>query len=156
MDEHDTRQTSLELIESAEAAYLTSIDEDGFPQTRSMFNLRNKQKFPKLTKIFSDHTQDFMLLFTTNTSSTKISQIRNNPSVCVFFCKPAEFHSLALTGTIEIVDDAKIREALWHDGWERYYPGGPNDPDHTVIRLYPFKARGWYKSQIYSFKIGAQ
>ena len=156
MTEKEARQTSLNLIESADAAYLTPIDEDGFPQTRCMFNLRNKQKFPKLTDIFKDHTDDFMLLFSTNTSSTKIRQIRNNPSVCVFFCNPSGFHSLALTGTIEIVDDAKIREALWQDGWERYYPGGPNDPDHTVLRLYPFKARGWYKSQVYFFKIGPQ
>jgi general stress protein 26 len=156
MDENEARQTSLDLIESADAAYLTPIDEDGFPQTRCMFNLRNKQKFPKLTTIFNDHTKDFMLLFSTNTSSTKISQIKQNQSVCVFFCKPSEFHSLALTGTIEIVDDARIREALWHEGWERYYPHGPNDPDHTVLRLYPIKARGWYKSHVYSFKIGTK
>ncbi|MCK4941021.1 pyridoxamine 5'-phosphate oxidase family protein [candidate division WOR-3 bacterium] len=154
MDEHEAKRVSLDLIESAEATYLTSIDEEGFPQTRSMFNLRNKHKFPKLVQIFSDHTNDFMIYFTTNTSSTKINQIKSNPSVCAFFCNPNEFHSLALTGTIEIVDDVRVREALWHEGWERYYPGGPNDPDHTVLRLYPFKARGWYKSQTYSFKIG--
>lgn len=153
MNEQETKQIGLDLIESATAAYLTSIDEKGFPQTRSMFNLRNKQQFPKLVEIFSDHTDDFMIYFTTNTSSTKITQMKSNPSVCAFFCNPTEFHSLALTGTIEIIDDAKVREALWHDGWERYYPKGPNDPDHTVLRLYPFKARGWYKSQTYSFKI---
>ena len=25
-------------------------------------------------------------------------------------------------------DDSALRHAIWNEGWERYYPGGPDDP----------------------------
>jgi phosphatidylethanolamine-binding protein (PEBP) family uncharacterized protein len=55
----------------AEAAYVTTIDPDGFPQTRAMFNLRRKEQFPGLASLFKDHQYDFLVYFTTNTSSLK-------------------------------------------------------------------------------------
>lgn len=152
MNDRETRCTSLELLGSAEGAFVTTIDEHGYPQTRCMFNLRNKMKFPKLVSIFEDHTDDFMILFTTNTSSAKIAQIKKNPAVCVYYCIPDESNGLMLSGDIEILNDPKIREELWHDGWERYYPAGPNDPDHTVLRLYPAKAKGWAKGRAFNFE----
>ena len=154
MDIDEIRRACLELLESAAATFLTTIDEQGCPQTRCMFNLRNRKKFPKLIEIFENHPDDFMILFTTNTSSTKVAQIRENPAVCAYYCKTDEFHGLMLAGNIEIVDDPKIREQLWHDGWERYYPTGPNDPDHTVLKLLPTKAKGWYKGRAFSFEFG--
>ena len=59
-----------------------------------------------------------------------------------------------LAGDIEVVDDSGIRNALWTDGWEVFYPGGPDDPDHTVLRLYPEYATSWYKGQRFEFNIG--
>jgi len=152
MNDREIRRTSLELLESAEGAYVTTIDEYGYPQTRCMFNLRNKTKFPKLVDIFENHKDDFMILFTTNTSSAKTAQIKKNPAVCVYYCKPDKFHGLMLSGEIEILNDPGIREELWHDGWERYYPAGPDDPDHTVLRLYPTKAKGWAQGQAFNFE----
>ena len=94
-----------------------------------------------------------MVLFTTNTSSDKVSQIKENPAVCVYYCKPEVFHGLMLSGNIEIVDDSRVKEQLWHDGWERYYATGPNDPDHTVLRLFPVQAKGWYNGRKFSFEL---
>jgi general stress protein 26 len=151
LDEKEIKQVSLELMESAESAFLTTIDQNGYPQTRCMFNLRNTETFPKLIDMFNDHQEDFMILFTTNTSSAKVGHIRKNSAVCVYYCKPGEFHGLMLSGNIEIVDDPKIKEQLWHEGWERYYATGPNDPDHTVLRFLPAMAKGWYKGRTFSF-----
>jgi general stress protein 26 len=156
MNTEEIKRASLELLDSAEAAYVTTIDQEGRPQTRCMFNLRNKSKFPKLIDMFSDHQHDFTIYFSTNTSSEKVAQIKKNPAACVYYCQPEDFHGMMLSGNIEIVDDPKIRESLWHDGWERYYPTGPHDPDHTVLRLRPAKAKGWYKGRAFAFEIGAQ
>lgn len=153
MSDINIKVASLKLLESADAAYVTTLDEEGYPQTRCMFNLRNTQKFPKLIDVFKDHKDDFMVLLTTNTSSEKITQIRKNPAVCVYLCKPDRFHGLMLSGNMEIVDDRTLKEALWHKGWERYYPKGPHDPDHTVLRLYPIKAKGWYESHTFAFEL---
>jgi len=155
LSDREIKKVSLELLESADAAYVTTIDQEGYPQTRCMFNLRNRQKFPKLIELFETHKDDFMVLFTTNTSSAKISHIKKNPAVCVYYCKSEEFHGLMLSGNVEIVDDHRIREQLWHEGWKRYYPMGANDPDHTVLRFLPVKAKGWYKGRAFKFEFEA-
>jgi pyridoxamine 5'-phosphate oxidase len=153
MDEKEIKHLSIKLIESADAAYVTTIDSGGYPQTRCMFNLRNKKQFPTLVRVFSDHKDDFMILLSTNTSSEKVAQVKDNTAVCLYYCKPGEFHGLMLSGDMEILEDPGIRESLWQEGWERYYPKGPQDPDHTVLRIYPVKAKGWYQGHSFQFTL---
>jgi len=43
----EVKKSALTLISESKAAYLTTIDSDGFPITRAMFNLRNKEQFPE-------------------------------------------------------------------------------------------------------------
>jgi general stress protein 26 len=121
-----------------------------------MFNLRYKEQFPSLVEIFQEHEENLLVYLGTNTSSTKIDQIKANPAGCVFYCNYKEFHSLMLAGRIEIVNDPEIKKALWQDGWEIYYPSGPDDPDYTVLRLLPIKAKGWYKDQAFEFSLGGK
>ena len=154
MDTQEIKKASLELLKSADAAYVTTVDANNRPHTRCMFNLRNKEKFPKLIEMFETHEDDFMILLTTNTSSAKIAHIKKNPAVCIYYCKPVKFHGLMLAGNVEIVDDPRTKELLWHDGWERYYPTGPHDPDHTVLRLIPSTAKGWYNGRIFTLEFG--
>ncbi|UCD19366.1 MAG: pyridoxamine 5'-phosphate oxidase family protein [candidate division WOR-3 bacterium] len=148
----ELKKACLDLIASVDEAYVTTVDERGYPQTRCMFNLRSKKRFPRLVDIFRSHSDDFMVLFTTNTSSAKITHIRQNPAACIYYCIPDGFEGLMLSGDLEIVDDPKIREEIWHPGWEQYYPQGPHDPDHTVLRLCPTKAKGWMKTEPFSFE----
>ncbi|MHA1902747.1 MAG: pyridoxamine 5'-phosphate oxidase family protein [Candidatus Thorarchaeota archaeon] len=150
-DEH--KKIAIQLMETAKAVFVTTIDKTGYPQTRAMFNLRNKEQWPKLIPLFGDHNEDFMALFTTNTSSTKIADIRRNSAVSVYYCNPDEWRGLMLGGNIEIVDDSELKKSLWHDGWEKYYPGGYDDPDHTVLRIFPTVGRGWNLSTTYRFDL---
>ena len=137
MDEIEGKILGRQLMEVAEAAYLTTIDEQGFPNTRAMFNLRNRSHFPLLRDIFAAHREDFLILFTTNTSSKKVEQVKRNPLGCVFYCIPMEFRGLMLAGRIQTVADPTLREKLWQEGWERYYPLGKEDPDYEVLGMYP-------------------
>ena len=82
MDKEFIKQ-GLELIKKADAAYLTTIDKNGFPSTRAMLNLKNSKQFPKLVDFMSQFDNDLTLFFTTNTSSTKVSHIINNAK-CLF------------------------------------------------------------------------
>jgi len=43
MELEETKNLCLELVETSKAAYLTIIDPEGYPITRAMFNLRNKE-----------------------------------------------------------------------------------------------------------------
>lgn len=153
MDKNDALKLSIGLMEIAEAAYVTTIDHDGFPQTRAMFNLRRKEQFPGLAALFKDHRDDFLVYLTTNTSSPKIAHIKKNPKVSIYYCKPSEFRGLMLSGEIEIVTERAEKENVWQKGWEMYYPGGVNDPDHTVLRLRPRKAKHYHQLDSFQFDL---
>ncbi|MFW9962450.1 MAG: pyridoxamine 5'-phosphate oxidase family protein [Candidatus Sifarchaeia archaeon] len=152
----DNDQLCLHLLETAWPVYLTTIDSKGFPQTRAMFNLRNKERYPKLIPIFENHRSDYMILFSTNTSSTKMADIRKNKAASVYYCNPGNWHGVMFGGEIEIVQDSKLKKDIWHDGWERYYPGGYDDPDHTLLRIIPTVARGWTGSSTFRIELGDQ
>jgi len=155
MEEQEVRQWSLALMETAEAAYLTTVDETGYPRTRAMLNLRNRKQWGVLAPMFDGHHEDFLVYFSTNTSSSKVRQIRANPHVSVYFCHPGQFHGLMLGGDIEIVTDPALKHRLWQRGWEVYYPIGRDDPDYTILRLLPAFARGWTGEGPFAFEIGA-
>lgn len=153
MDAREARRWALALLETADATYLTTMDRDGFPQTRAMLNLRNKRQWPTLREVFQGHEEDFLLYFSTNTSSAKVAQIEANPKVSAYFCKPAAFHGLMLAGTIELVTDQTLKKRIWQDGWEVYYPRGVNDPDYTLLRLLPTVAKGWTGQGPFAFDL---
>jgi general stress protein 26 len=149
----EIKKGCIELIETAPAVYVSSIGEGGYPHTRSLFNLRNKEQFPSLAHLFEGHQDDFMTYFSTNTSSSKLRQIIANPKVSLYYCKPEQFLGLMLAGDMEIVKEHDIKKALWVEGWERYYPSGRHDPDYTVLRIYPKFTQGWYGSFRYAFRL---
>ncbi|MHA2141326.1 MAG: pyridoxamine 5'-phosphate oxidase family protein [Candidatus Thorarchaeota archaeon] len=149
----DLRKVCVKLLNEAWPAYVTTIDSDGYPQTRAMFNLRNAEKFPKLESFFSKK-DDFFVIFTTNTSSTKMENIRTNPKASVYYCRPDESRGAMFGGILKIVTDDDVKQAIWHDGWERYYPSGYDDPDHTVLQFHSKIARGWDQSRTFQIKLG--
>ena len=154
MDEKRARILSLELMEISKAAYLTTIDAQGFPQTRAMVNLRRKEQYPGLHGLFKEHDEDFMIYFSTNTSSEKIAHIKSNPKVSVYYCKPEQIRGVGLCGEIEIIMAKEIKEAIWQPVWEIYYPEGLDDPDYTVLRLFPSFAKIYHQLDRARFNIG--
>jgi general stress protein 26 len=153
MDMNELKRVNVELMAASEAVFLTTIAPGGYPHTRAMLNLRNRRQYPSLADFFKEHDKEMLIYFTTNTSSEKITQIKANQSVSVYYCLPKKFHGLMLGGKIEIVNDPEIKKRLWQDNWTMYYPKGYDDPDHTVLRLKPEFARGWYNSARFEFKL---
>ncbi|MEW5869313.1 MAG: pyridoxamine 5'-phosphate oxidase family protein [Chloroflexota bacterium] len=152
MTSEEIQATCLEIIETAPIVYVTSIADDGYPHTRAMFNLRNREMFPRQIPLFAGHEADFLIYLSTNTSSHKLQQMRDNPKVSLYYCHPSQFKGVMLLGDIEIVDSSELRQALWNEGWERYYPSGPDDPDHTALRLRPKSAEGWSNARRFEFQ----
>jgi general stress protein 26 len=149
MDEAERKRRILELIETAEVVYLTTVDADGYPRTRAMLNLRNREQYPRQAELFAAHANDLLAYFTTNTSSSKLRDLAGNPRACAYYCHPRRFRGVALVGDIEVVKRTDIRQAVWQEGWVRYYPGGPDDPDHSILCLRPKYATGWYESETF-------
>ncbi|MDH5482177.1 MAG: pyridoxamine 5'-phosphate oxidase family protein [Candidatus Bathyarchaeota archaeon] len=156
MNENEAKHFSLQLMETAWAVYVTTIDEEGLPNTRAMDNLRSKERFPKLVNLFKTHEDDLWILLSTNTSSAKIEQIEKNPAVSAYYCEPRKFHGVMLNGMIEIAKDSELKKAVWHDYWTKFYPKGVDDPDYTLLSLHPTRAKGWHGEGSFSFTLKAQ
>ena len=133
------------LIKKAAAAYLTTIDENGFPSTRAMFNLRNSVQFPKLASFMSQFDNSLTSFFTTNTSSIKMRQIIKNPKVAVYYCDTVIYQGLMCQGNIEIENDKSVKHSIWHEEWKMYYPEGRDSEDYTILRLQPFYAKSYFQ-----------
>lgn len=132
----DITKIGAELIRRSIVAYLTTIDANGFPSTRAMFNLKNSKQFPELVDFMSKH-DDLTLFFTTNTSSDKVKHIMNNPKVSVYYCDTDLYQGFMCQGEIEIVKDKPIKHAIWHEEWKVYYPDGKDSEDYSILRLKP-------------------
>ena len=152
MDEQTARRLSLELMSLAKAACLTTIARDGYPETRAISNLRNEEMFGGLSTLFAEHDNDFLVYFSTNTSSNKVAQIRANPRVSVYFCQPEQWRGLMLGGNMEVSNDPELKKAIWQDGWELYYPTGPADPGYSILKLIPEIAKYYHQLDTTEFR----
>ena len=92
----DAQKTIGNLIDKQSTAYISSVDEDGFPNMKAMLPPRKREGI----KTF---------YFTTNTSSMRVSQYRSNPKACVYFCDRRFFRGVMLTGTAEVLEDSESK-----------------------------------------------
>jgi general stress protein 26/ketosteroid isomerase-like protein len=146
-------QRCVALMETASACYLTAVDNDGFPQTTAMLNLRNTRQFPSLAPLYQGQKNDFLIYLTTGMQSPKLARIRANPKVSLYYCDPDSIHGLMLGGEIEIVSDPEIRNRVWQKGWTVYYPNGPEGPEYGVLRLAPSVAKGCCQGRAFNFDV---
>ena len=115
------------MIENAKNVYVSSVDENGYPNTKAMFSLQRDG--------LGIH------YFSTNLSSMRASQFKLNPKACIYFSNEATHHGIMLIGTMEICTDTYHKELLWREGFERYYPQGINDDDYCVYKFTAEKGR---------------
>ena len=156
MELNEVKKLSIELIENSLVAYLSTIDADGFPITRALLNTRYKERYPEFSKFFNELEDKYVMYFSTNTSSSKIDHIKENPKVSVYFCDPQDFKGVMFGGEAEIVEDMDIKRQFWVDASIRYYPKGLEDPDYTILRFNPRNAIFYYKLQQFKFALSGQ
>ena len=126
------------LVESAKNVYVSSVDENGYPNTKAMLSLQRDG--------FGIH------YFSTNLSSKRAAQFKANPKACIYYCDESAFHGLMLTGKIEVCTDAYHKQLLWREGFECYYPKGVTDDDYCVYKFTAEKCR-YYPGSSETFDI---
>jgi general stress protein 26 len=120
ISETQAKADGLKLVARSKVALLGTVGKDGFPEIRAMLKSGN------------DDLKT--ILFTTNTSSRKVRQIRADPRACVYFTDNARFKGLRLIGNAEILLDPASKRELWLPWFEQYYKG-PEDPDYALVRF---------------------
>ena len=131
----DAEKTIGNLIDKQKTSFLSSVDTDGFPNTKAMLPPRKREGIREF-------------YFTTNTSSMRVGQYRENPRACIYFCDKRFFRGVMLVGTVEVLEDSASKEMIWQEGDTLYYPKGVTDPDYCVIHFTAHKGR--YYSQFHS------
>lgn len=136
----DAEKTIGNLIDKQNVSFISSMDLDGFPNTKAMLPPRKREGI----KTF---------YFTTNTSSMRVSQYRGNPKACIYFCDRRFFRGVMLIGTMEVLEDSQSKEMIWQEGDTMYYPKGVMDPDYCVLRFTAVKGRFYSSFKSESFTI---
>ena len=136
----DPEQTIGKLIEKQGVAFLSSVDEEGFPNTKAMLPPRRREGI----KTFC---------FSTNTSSIRVAQFRQNPRACLYFCDKRFFRGVMLLGRVEVLEDSESKKSIWQAGDTLYYSQGVTDPDYCVLRFIAEKGRYYSNFKSESFDI---
>ena len=118
----DTEQTIGNLIDKQSVSFISSVDSEGFPNTKAMLAPRKRDGIK-------------VIYFSTNTSSMRVNQFRKNPKACIYFCDKRFFRGVMLKGTIEVLEDAASKKMLWQEGDTLYYSKGVTDPDYCVLKF---------------------
>lgn len=118
----DTEKTVGNMIDHQKTSFISSIDNEGFPNTKAMLKPRKREGIKHI-------------YFSTNTSSMRVEQFRENPKACVYFCDTRFFRGVMLKGTVEVLTDEEIKREIWVPGDEIYYKEGVTDPDYCVLKF---------------------
>jgi general stress protein 26 len=105
-----------EIMNSAHNCALITLDKDGNPGVRTM------DPFPP--------EDDFTVWFGTNPNSRKVSQIKNNPNVALYYADSDETGYVAMHGIAQIVNKESEKEKRWKKEWGDYYK---NKTDNYIL-----------------------
>ena len=97
----DPVKTIGNLIDKQGVSFISSVDEEGFPNTKAMLPPRKREGIQ-------------VFYFTTNTSSMRVTQYRKNPQACIYFCDRRFFRGVMLTGTMEVLEDSSYKIGRAH------------------------------------------
>ena len=136
----DIEKTIGNLIDKQSISYISSIDKDGFPNTKAMLKPRKRNGIAEI-------------YFSTNTSSMKVESFRNNPKACVYFCDKRFYRGIMLKGSIEVLEDSKSKEMIWQTGDTMYYKKGVTDPDYCVLKFTTISGRYYSNFKSEDFEI---
>lgn len=130
------------FIKRQKVAFICSVDGEGFPNVKAMLRPR------KVTGI-----KDFY--FSTNTSSMRVKQYRDNPSASIYFYHKGliRYEGVMLRGKMEVLTDAASKEMIWRRGDTMFYKGGVTDPDYCVLKFTAQSGRYYRDLKTESFEI---
>ena len=117
-----SQQTIEKMIDNTGVSIISSVDENGFPNTKAMLPPRKREG---ITTFY----------FTTNTSSMRVMQYRSNNKACIYFFDKRFFRGVMLLGRMEVLTDQETKNMIWQEGDTMYYPLGVSDPDYCVLKF---------------------
>ncbi|WP_411766167.1 pyridoxamine 5'-phosphate oxidase family protein [Winogradskyella sp. A3E31] len=129
---HKRMKAAREIMTSTKTCALITLDEEGRPRVRAM-----EPFIPE---------SDFTVWFGTNTKSRKITQIKKDPKVTLYYLDSDGSGYVMIHGIAQIVNDQKEKDKRWKVGWENFYTN--KNEDFILLKVVP----EWM--EVFSFKYG--
>ena len=130
------------FIDKQSVAFISSIDEEGFPNTKAMLRPRKRSGLKEF-------------YFSTNTSSMRVKQFINESKACIYFYHKGlvKYEGVMLTGKMEVLTDQGSKNMIWKKGDTMFYKNGVTDPDYCVLKFTAIKGRYYCDLKTESFDI---
>lgn len=130
------------FIDKQRVAFISSIDEEGFPNTKAMLKPRKRSGLKEF-------------YFSTNTSSMRVKQFINESKACIYFYHKGlvKYEGVMLTGKMEVLTDQGSKNMIWKKGDTMFYKKGVTDPDYCVLKFTAIKGRYYCDLKTESFDI---
>lgn len=90
------------------------------------------------------------IFFMTSANSSKIADIKANPTVTLTFQNASQFVSLSGRATVE--RDRAMIESLWKEPMKAWFPMGNEDPDICIIHFTPEDGEYWNNAGVQGLK----
>lgn len=130
------------FIDRQKVGFVCSIDNENYPNVKAMLNPRKRVALKEF-------------YFSTNTSSMRVSQYRNNPNASIYFYHKGlvRYIGVMLKGKMEVLTDEKSKEMIWKRGDTRFYKLGVTDPDYCVLKFTATSGRYYCNLKTENFDI---
>ena len=136
-----TKEHLMAFIKKQNVSFIASVDEEGFPNIKAMFAPRK--------------IEGNCFYFSTNTSSMSTQQFIKNAKASIYFYSKGlfKYEGIMLAGTMEILQDAEIKQEIWRIGDTMFYKQGVTDPDYCVLKFTALGGRYYCDLKTESFEI---
>ena len=130
------------FIKKQKVAFICSLDGDGYPNVKAMLKPR---KMSGLREFW----------FSTNTSSMRVKQYRDDPRACIYFYHKGliKYVGVMLKGKMEVLTDQDTKNMIWRRGDTLFYKGGVTDPDYCVLKFTAESGRYYCDLKTESFTV---
>ena len=135
-------QTIGNLIDHQTVAFISSVDDEGYPNLKAMLAPRRREGLAQFW-------------FTTNTSSMRVDQYRANPLAAVYFMDRRFMRGVMIRGRMTVLEDTASKEMIWEAGDTKYYLLGVSDPDYCVLHFAAKDGRYFVNFKSKTFQIDA-
>lgn len=121
------KEKATHILEQAQVVILTSVNKEGYPRPVPMSKIKSED----ISRIW----------FATGLDSVKTRDFLSNTKSGV--CFQENGNSIALTGTVEVITDEKVKKELWQDWFIAHFPQGPTDPNYVLLKFQGEHATYW-------------
>lgn len=130
------------FIDKHKVSFICSIDEENYPNVKAMLKPRKRIGLKEF-------------YFSTNTSSMRVKQYKNNPNASIYFYHKGliKYIGVMLKGQMEIITDQKIKNMLWEKTDIIFYKKGVTDTDYCVLKFTATSGRYYCDLKTENFEI---